>query len=568
MRKSSRRCMRPLPLLGLVWFFSLSEAEAQSTLPPDVAEAVDAIFSDIDPGGPGCALGVVAQQGLAYGKGYGMANLDYGIPITTRSNFYLGSVGKQFTAAAVVHAVREGLLSLDDPIQRWVPEIPEYENPTTVRHLIHHISGIRDYLNLWGLAGIRSEDVNTDGEILTLLARQKAPNFPAGDRYLYSNSGYFLLGQIVERATGRTLRQYSEDEILHPLGMTRTYVHDDRLEVMDQRVVGYQAAGEGGYRMANPWNFDKVGSGGVFSSIEDLVHWDRNYYTEEVGGSGFTEQLRERGVLNSGQALPYAFGLSHGGYRGLSTIGHGGSLAGFRADLLRFPEQETTILVLCNFPTANPAGRGRQVADLVLAGHLEPLPETEPEEDPVDPEGPVELTPDQMDAFVGHWRASMGIEVEIRREGDRLVFLQDGGRTPLSIVARNRLRLAAADINMTTSRLRDGKFMFMNVVQRGQEFTAERFEPGAEDASAQDFSNVVGDFYSEELDVTYRLFEGDGGLRLGVPGGQEVRVVVGNNDRIRVPFGTLVLERNGDTVVGFTVDAGRAAGIQFVKVRG
>ena len=559
-------------LLALLWVLTLVSssfspgAEAQSTLPPEMTQAIDAVFADIEATGPGCAVGVVANQKLAYGKGYGLANLDYGLPITTQSNFYLGSVGKQFTAATILHAVGAGHLSLDDPIQKWVPEIPEYDNPTTVRHLIHHTSGIRDYLNLWGLAGIRSEDVHADEEILSLLARQRNPNFPAGDMYLYSNSGYFLLAQIVERATGRTLREYAEAEVLNPLGMTRTYIHDDRLEVMDQRVVGYQAVAEGGYRMDNPWNFDKVGSGGVFSSIEDLVHWDRNYYTEEVGGAGFTEKMRERGVLNNGRVLPYAFGLTHGQYRGVTTIGHGGALAGFRSDLLRFPEQETTVLVLCNFPNSDPAARGRQVADVVLADHLDPLPGAE--EAPIGPEAPVELTTDQLDSFVGHWRASMGIEVEIRREEDRLIFSQDGGRTPVIVVANDKLRLEASDIDMTLSRMTAGKYTFMNVVQRGTAFTAERFDPLDLPSDPRDYSQVVGEYYSEELDVTYSFVQEEGGLMVRGPLGQGGRIVLGDNDQITVPFGTLVLQRDGGTVVGFTLEAGRAAGMVFKRVGG
>jgi len=542
-----------------------SYARAQNTLSPEAAQAVDAVFADIDAAGPGCAVGVVANQSLAYGNGYGLANLDYGLPITTRSNFYLGSVGKQFTAAAVLHAARAGHLSLDDPIQTWFPEIPEYETPTSVRHLIHHTSGLRDYLTLLSLAGLRSEDVHTDEEVLALIARQKAPNFQAGERYLYSNTGYFLLAQLVERATGRSFREYVEEEILHPLGMTRTYIHDDRVEVMDQRVVGYEAAGDG-YRMNNLWNFEQVGSGGVFSSIEDLVHWDRNYYTEEVGGDGFTEQLRERGVLNNGNALPYDFGLMHGEYRGLATIGHGGSLAGFRSEVLRFPEQETTVLVLCSFPTSNPAGRARQVADVVLADELEPMPEAgeEAEEAPAAEAGPVELTTEQLDAWVGHWRASMGIEVEIQRVDDRLFFIQNGARSPILIQAEDRMRLPLSDVNMTASRMENGRYTFMNVVQRGSPFTAERFDPATE---GRDFAPLLGMFYSEELDATYRLFEGENGLMLEIAPGRTTSVTWTIDDQIRTPFGNMALERDGEAVVGFTVDAGRALGMVFRRVQ-
>jgi hypothetical protein len=249
----------------------------------------------------------------------------------------------------------------------------------------------------------------------------------------------------------------------------------------------------------------------------------------------------------------------------VTTIGHGGSLAGFRAELLRFPEQETTVLVLCNFPTSDPAGRARRVADVVMADHLEPVPEAEAEETPAAETGPVELTTEQLDAFVGHWRASMGVEVEIRREEDRLIFIQDGGRTPITVLADDRLRVGVADIDMTASRMTNGKYTFMRVTQRGQAFTAERFDP---EAGVPDFATLVGEFYSEELDVTYGLFQGERGLMVRGPLGQEARVQVGDDDRIRAPFGTLVLQREGGQVVGFTLEAGRAGGMVFVKVVG
>jgi hypothetical protein len=205
------------------------------------------------------------------------------------------------------------------------------------------------------------------------------------------------------------------------------------------------------------------------------------------------------------------------------------------------------------------------VADVVLADALEPTPEAGAEEEPAAAAGPVELTTDQLDAFVGHWRASMGIEVEIRRIEDRLVFIQDGGRSPLVTMARDRLRLEAADIDMVASRQQEGKFTFMNVDQRGARFTAERFDPELESV---DISSLLGEFYSEELDVTYRLYEGDAGLILEIPPARTTRVYMSAENQVRTPFGILLLEREGDTITGFSVDAGRAQGIVFRRVRG
>ena len=535
--------------------------EAQDPVPSETAQAIDSVFADIDPMGPGCAVGVVVDRKLAYGEGYGIANLDYQIPITTRSNFYLGSIGKQFTAAAMVHAAREGHLSLDDPVRMWIPELPDYEPTITVRNLIHHTSGIRDYLTLASLAGWEFEAPHTEEDVIGLLTRQRATNFPAGEEYLYSNSGYFLLAEIVERATGRTFREYAEDELLEPLGMDRTRIHDDRLEPLPDRVVAYEID-EGAVRINHPWNFDQVGSGGVWSSIEEMVHWDRNYYTEEAGGPGFTQQLLERGVLVDGDTIPYAFGLSHGEYRGLPTVSHGGALAGFRSYLLRFPREETTVLVLCNYTSGNPGRRAQDVADVVLADRLQP----EQEEPAAAAEGKsVELTGSQLDAFTGHWRASIGIEVEIRRDTEGLVFVQGSAEVPVTIISDSVLRLEGPGVVMVFSQLDQGKYQFQQVQQGGQEFTAERFDPDTPPTIA--YPALAGEYHSDDLDATYRLFEGEDGLMLEGARGEQVRLVPVDDQRLRAPFGFLQLERRGDRVVGFTLDAGRVRGLRFERVR-
>jgi CubicO group peptidase (beta-lactamase class C family) len=557
-------------LIAAVAAMTLPARAAAQQLPPESIRAIDAVFADIDADAPGCAAGVVADGELVYADGHGLANLDYGLPITARSNFYLGSIGKQFTAAAVALAADQGHLSLDDPVQKWIPAIPEYERPVTVRHLIHHTSGLRDYLGLMSLAGRRLEDVNTVDDVLDLIARQRAPNFPAGDEYLYSNTGYFLLAEIVKRATGRPLSQYAREELLEPLGMTRTRVHDDRRAIIPDRVVGYERD-DGEYVMDHVWNFDQIGSGGVYSSIEELAHWDRNYYTEEVGGPGFTERLRERGVLTDGSAIAYAFGLSHGEYRGLETIGHGGSLAGFRSQLVRFPEERTTVVVLCNFPTSDPAGRARSIADVVLADRLEAVADAPEEDDAGDDEAALatdeetavaDLASDQLDAFTGHWRASIGAEVEIRRVGDGLVFVQGSNQAPLEALSDSVLRLEMADITMTMSRMADGRYDFMDVVQRGRAFTAERFDPETDDV---DYTPYVGAYHSAELDATYTLTLTDRGLEIENPLGSTTRAYVAANGSLRVGGLTLEPRWEDGAMVGFTIDAGRVRGIYFER---
>jgi len=335
--------------LGAGW-----STPAGAQLAPETAARVDSVFADMNrTDGPGCALGVVRDGRLAYAKGYGIANLDYRHPITPTTTFYMGSVSKQFVAAAVVFAERDGHLSLDDPVRKWLPDLPEYDGRTIrLRHLIHHTSGLRDYLSLADLAAFDRGDYHDTEEYLDLVYRQQGLNFQPGAEYRYSNTNYLLLAEVVEAATGSTLREFADEHLFEPLGMRSTHFHDDRTHIIRNRAVGYARA-EHGFEMVHPWNWEEVGSGGLYSSIEDLARWDRNFDTETVGGEGFTKQMTTRGVLASGDTLDYASGLDIGTYRGERIVEHGGAFTGFRSHYLRFPERGRSVVVLCNMDSAN-----------------------------------------------------------------------------------------------------------------------------------------------------------------------------------------------------------------------
>lgn len=431
----------------------LLAALAQSPPPPslsgDAAARIESVFVDIDrTSSPGCAAGVVMDGALVFADGYGSANLDHQIPITPGTVFYLGSVSKQFTAGAAALAARQGRLSLDDDIRKWVPELPAYERPITIRHLIHHTSGLRDYLTLQSLAGTPGE--YTDEEIIALLARQRALNFPPGERYLYSNSGYFLLSEIVERATGLTLRAFADRHFFRPFGMLDSHFHDDADHVVPSRATGYRpvrasdgadetdGAGDA-FRMEHRWDFAQVGSGGVYSSVRDVARWEAAFHSGAVGPAGFTESLLERGVLASGDTLPYAFGVTLGEHRGLRTIAHGGSLAGFRSHVVRFPDHATSVVVLCNVTNADPGDRAMRVAEIVLGELMAPPAERTASGDaagvPQEAEAPRPLTPPQLAELAGRYRSDeLGVTSEIR--------VVDGG---LARDGRVRLRHVGPD---------------------------------------------------------------------------------------------------------------------------
>lgn len=362
------RPTRGAVLAAVLTLLSLAPAAPSAAQQADLASRVDHLFAEYDrPDSPGCALGVVQNGALIYERGYGMANLDHGVPLGSSSVFYTASVSKQFAAAAMALLADQGRISLDDDVRKYVPELTDYGAPITVRHLVHHTSGLRDYLTLMNLAGMRVEDVHSDQAVLDLVVRQGALNFPTGSEYLYSNTGYFLMSVIVERVTGKSLRQYADEFIFRPLEMHSTHFHDDRTMIVRNRAMAYAPNGAGGFRQDYWANFEKVGSGGLLSSVADLYRWDQNFYADRLGSRRFMEAMHSRGALALGDTLEYAFGMNIGAYRGLRTVSHGGSSMGFRAHLLRFPDQHFSVITLCNVGTANAARLSQQVADLYLA---------------------------------------------------------------------------------------------------------------------------------------------------------------------------------------------------------
>ena len=430
-----------LLLAALTGLWALSPRTAPAQLGPERAARVDSVFADMNrTDGPGCALGVVRDGRLAYANGYGIANLDYRRPITPSTTFYMGSVSKQFVAAAVVLAERDGHLSLGDPVRKWLPDLPEYDGRTIrLRHLIHHTSGLRDYLSLATLAAFDRGDYHDTGEYLDLVYRQQGLNFRPGAEYRYSNTNYLLLAEVVEAATGSTLREYADEHLFDPLGMRSTHFHDDRTHVIRNRAVGYARA-ERGFEMVHPWDWEEVGSGGLYSSAKDLARWDQHFDTESVGGEGFTEQMTTRGVLASGDTLDYAFGLDIGTYRGQPVAQHGGAFTGFRSHYLRFPEAGRSVVVLCNMDSANPGTYARSVADIVLEGQLAPREEEDGKRAEDAPTR--EMTPDALEQYVGTYRSPEDRRyVQFLVGEERLIAEASGGQYPLRPIGPDRFAM-------------------------------------------------------------------------------------------------------------------------------
>ena len=361
-----RLCFRIFYLIAAITV-TRAEAAGAAADSPDQSAQVDRLFAEWDkPDSPGCALAVMKDGRIIYERGYGMADLDHDVKITPASVFHVASVSKQFTAASVLMLAQEGKLSLDDQARQFVPELPDFGMPITLRHLMHHTSGLRDQWDLLGLAGWRySLDLITDADVLAVLSRQKALNFPPGSKYLYSNSGFTLLAQAVKHISGQTFRMFTRNRIFLPLGMSHSHFRDDHAEIVKDMAWGYAPRG-GGFGLSIP-NFDTVGATSLLTTVEDLALWDENFYTARIGGRALIDQLQQRGILNDGTELNYAGGLEIRKYRGLNIVDHAGSDAGYKADLLRFPDQHFSVALLCNLASINPGLLSRRIADIYLA---------------------------------------------------------------------------------------------------------------------------------------------------------------------------------------------------------
>jgi CubicO group peptidase (beta-lactamase class C family) len=519
---------------------------------PGIERKVDQVFAQFDkPDSPGCALGVVRDGNFIYKKGYGTASLELGVSLTPQSVFYMGSVSKQFTAASVVLAAEQGYLSLDDDVRKYVPEIPSYGKPITLREMLHHTSGFRDILGLLLLAGRNFEDIHPTPELLDLLSHQKALNYQPGEEYLYSNTNFFLMSVVIPRATGKPLSQFADENIFKPLGMTHTRFYDDHSVVVPGRVPAYEPRQDGGFRIDWSTNFDKIGDGGLMSSVEDLLLWDRNFYDNKLGKGTLLKEMQTPGVLNNGKKIEYALGLEISTYRGLPIVEHGGALFGYRTELLRFPQQKFSVITLCNVGTSNPRRLANQVADIYLADKLAPEPASSPAAN-VDSQA---LTGWYRDlnshsvVLVSGSKEGLNVFGTQFKATDATHFTANGDRAEIVVEHRPN------SVTRLTLSLQDSVPQIL-----------ESYEPLKE--SEEKFAQYEGTYTSVELEATYRLAVKDGKLTLASSWQPAAELQPTIRDEFEGPFGTAIVFRRdaAGQIIGCDLFAGRVRNISFTKV--
>ena len=541
---------------------------AQESEPaPSLEARVDAVFSRWNStNSPGCAVSAVKDGTIVYARGYGMANLDHDVPIRTDTVFHVASVSKEFTAAAIALLALEGELSLDDPIQKHLPWVADFGHEITIRHLVHHNSGLRDQWSLLGMSGWRySMDRITNDDVIYLIERQRDLNFVPGDRYLYSNTGYTLMGLIVEQVSGHSLREFATERIFKPLGMTRTHFRDDFSEIVKDQAFGYRWEADTKAFHTSVTNFDTVGATSLLTTVEDMARWDRNFIDPVVGGQAFLDLMHQRGILNDGEPQDYAFGLVHGTYRGLPTVGHGGSDAGYRAHFVRFPDQGYSFVTLCNLAQTNPGRLVRDVADIYLEGYLEPVTEEAAAE-----MTPVALTDEAIARIEGaYFSEEMALVLRVQRDEEalRLIF---GGR-PFEMLHTGDGRFAVPEMGRTmrfepaTGLVERARFWLVD--EEADAESAVRLAPSEiGEAALQEF---VGNYSSPELPVTYHIDLKEGQLTIHwLKRAPRPLTPIGADWLTGDDVGSLRFRRDASgQIAGFTLDSGRVRNFRFERVR-
>jgi CubicO group peptidase (beta-lactamase class C family) len=557
--------------LATLFIFAFASIAAGQETKDARRDQVDKLFAAWDkPDSPGCALAVIKDGRIIYKRGYGMAHLEHNSPITSTTIFDTGSVSKQFTAMSMLLLAEQGKISLDDDIRKYLPEMPQYEATITIRHLINHTSGLRDYLTLVALSGGgRDEDFYVDGEVVDLLARQKQLNFKPGDQWLYSNSGYFLLSQIMKRASGKTLRQFADENIFEPLGMKNTHFNDDHTEIVKNRAQGYAPREGGGFSISvSP--LDMVGDGNVVTTVEDLFLWDQNFYHNKLG-KGRQELIAEAqtpGALSSGEKLEYAAGLSVTTYKGLKEVSHGGAFVGYRAGLLRLPDQRFSVACECNLATIDPMTLAHRAADIYLADQFK----QETAKAAADKPKFIELSEAELKDKTGAYRNTVnGVIWRLTAKDGKLMADLPGFILQFAPASANEFHSLNGPVKRVLRFEKRGQASrpAMQMIPEGQKPVAFESVELASPSEA-DMASYVGDYYSQELGVIYKVVLENG--RLYIRPENKYKELPTNalaptiKDSFFIRGVTLNFKRDEQNrVQAFTLDAGRVRNIRFVK---
>jgi CubicO group peptidase (beta-lactamase class C family) len=515
------------------------------------------------PGSPGASIAVAKEGRILFSKGYGSANPEYDIPNTPGTIFHVASISKQFTAFAIALLADEGKLSLDEDIRTYLPEMPDFGQKITIRHLIHHTSGLRDQWNLLALAGWRLDDVITHNQVLRLISHQRELNDKPGEEMNYCNTGYTLLAEVVYRVTGSTLQKWTDERVFQPLGMTNTLFYDDHEKIVKHRAYSFNVTSNG--LKKSVLSYANAGATSLFTTAEDLAKWSENFHSMKVGNVRVMKQMNERAVLNKGDTTSYAFGQVIGNYKGQTTISHGGADAGYRSHLLRFPDQRYTFIVLSNFSSSNPHRIAHTIADIYLKDIL--IEQKEAAAAVKEPE--LQVSEEILKLYAGKYELATQI-VTFSVERGKLIVTPPGSG-PLTLTARSdsEFYVSAADATIIFNSNAGNKADAFQFTQGS--FTANGVRLKEDDLSLTKLSDYTGVFYSPELETRYTIALDNDALVASHIRHDNIRLTLTSPDLLtsttwfmqNIKF---VRNENGE-ITGLRCSSGRVKNVWFEKVK-
>lgn len=485
-------------------------AEPPTLETPDSGiEAAEAIIAPwLSETAPGIAVAVSLNDEVIFARGAGLANLEHKLSITPDSVFQVASVSKQFTAFATLLLVSEGKVDLGADIRTYLPQLKETPRIITVRQLLDHMSGLRERNTLAAMAGWMADDVQTEAQMMKLVARQSGVNFLAGEEFEYSNTGYALLAEIVARVSGQSFQSFMQDRVFAPLDMNDTRIPDSRNDLIQGRASSYYPDGDAFRNIVVAG--EGIGSTGIYTSALDLLKWAENFETQTVGDDAVFAMMAQRSVAANGKVSTFAKGQELRPYKGLQTWSHGGRDAGYRSFVLRVPNEDFELSIVSNRTDFDTAEMAFALVDAFLSGSAD-FEETAPA-----PFGPA--TPAQFAAYAGDYEIQPGVVFSVRAEKDGLTFAELGAPRgelePLSQTGEREFMLNAhAGLSLTFEPPVDGRSKgFSYQIGLHGAIEAKRIDLLPFDAENVDLAGYEGMFYSADLDTSYRLTLVDGAL--------------------------------------------------------
>jgi CubicO group peptidase (beta-lactamase class C family) len=480
------------------------ELFVQSIKPKAVtqSEQVDELFTVWDTKDtPGAAVAVVKDGTIIYKNGYGIANLEYDIPINPSSIFHIASVSKQFTVFSILLLEKQGKLSLDDDIRKYISEVPDFGKTITLRHLASHTSGLRDQWNLLSMAGWRMDDVITKEHVLKLVSKQKELNFNPGEEYAYCNTGFTLLAEVVSRISDMSFAEFTKMNIFDPLQMNNTLFYDDHEKIVKNRVYSYNSDSSG-YKKS-VLNYANVGATSLFTTVEDLSLWSMNFLNMKVGDSTIINKMNTPAILNNGKTFGGALGQFVGEYKGLNEIQHGGADAGYRSYLTRFPDENFAVVVFSNSAEFNSGRMAHKVVDIYLKDKIK----TEDKSKEIKEENNSEvITVDEnvLSTYVGDFELQPGFIISISSIDNKLSAIATGqSKVALTPISTTEYNVEGVETKIEFIPNEGENIKLLKLHQGGQIMEAPRVK--VFDKSSVILSDFSGEFYSEELSTTYNF---------------------------------------------------------------